>query len=1399
MVPGGFRLLGEVRRFFLTVAAVVPLSFYGAAGSLPAQCTEVINESFEDGMMTGMTVGSASIGPFDPARGCPNQVLQLTPPVQNQGGFAWFQPQFDLSMRRVEVEFDVFIGRSTTQFNGANPDTSTPADGVSVIFQFDSDLSATGGPGGNLGTGNFRGNLSPYIAVAFDIWDNAFDPESGCDNNTPATCHIELNQNVASPIDTPSNQTNADLGALAPNFTASADVYGSRDPAIPAGSCIPGDLIHVRIIFDRKVAVILRGGIGESGGAYPETRVLEYEPAAFPARLSNIGFAASTGGRVADHWVDNVVVRECDSLVTETAEPLLLAAAMNAGGDEVDATAELGFAFRADGTFGEVFEEVGDIETGIERRTSRFGRVGGGTPASTTSSIDVTQISGAGPLTEDVLQASRSDGAGMRYLAEVIPDLRYRVSLYFAENSPQAITPDGRGDRPLHVSLNGERVLTNWSAAAAAGNGIGDPTIPCGARLNTAVRIDYEVDAPNTGKGSGLLTIDVDPGDATLSPSLNAVSFEFVDAIVKPLPITGPMESYEVEPPDCSGPQIVDDFSAGPAGMCPTGWVCRTNNFAPRVEAGRFKILDDATGGTATTVYHSQVINPRDQDLHVEFDLFMANPDGGGNPTAGGFEAADGVTFFIRQGTTDTALGGAGGAIGIPAGTGMCVEFDTWFGGGNDPSGFNNAQAYGHVGINNLTTTSFITNVGYDSNLRPVANGGTGWVDFFHANGMHVEIDITDGQNVSVTITGTAHGGLPFGPTVVAAFALDASLLNTDQARFGFSAGTGARTHHAFVDNFEFGGCELLIDDTPFRAQALADWDGSRGELHVNSGGPTLFCSATRDPAPGASGDPGAGGGAGSSAVIWIGDEASQGTTATDPDGLYTVSFVPGGGGLSALSVARSNMGDFDARGTTPGLDDNDKIFHSARVGDCRYDIPVENGEFEVTVYFANLQAATAGTGQRFFHVDIDGTREMGFEHCEFRGRPALGAPFPNPAFGFDELFDPVGAAERLYAVPAELCRIQPSGPICPQNGVTAGDDPDQDFVPAREECGNAAAFSIRRRVMVADGVLTIAVVESRIGVVGEGGGAQLAQEPISPNRDPLISGFSVSRIDTTPPAPPLALAATAGTIDVSLDWTDSTEPDFVNYVLKRSETQGGPYTDIATLTESEHVDTDVVDGTTYCYVVCAVDDFENRSGPSNEACATPDATAPAAPANLTAEGSDGQVDLDWDDNVESDLDMYVVKRSETQGGPYTEIATVSESSHADTTVVNGTTYYYTICAVDELGNVSGPSNEANATPSAGPIFVRGDADGSGDVPGTTADMIRYANVCFLGTGEFPCRAAADLDGDGQVCGAVTDIVYLANFLFLGSGPAPPLPFPGCGIGNEADIVLGCESHPCMP
>jgi hypothetical protein len=93
-------------------------------------------------------------------------------------------------------------------------------------------------------------------------------------------------------------------------------------------------------------------------------------------------------------------------------------------------------------------------------------------------------------------------------------------------------------------------------------------------------------------------------------------------------------------------------------------------------------------------------------------------------------------------------------------------------------------------------------------------------------------------------------------------------------------------------------------------------------------------------------------------------------------------------------------------------------------------------------------------------------------------------------------------------------------------------------------------------------------------------------------------------------------------------------------------------------------------------------------------------------------------------------------------------------------------------------------------------IIKRGDVNGDGAVPGSTVDILYYANWAFLGQAPPPCRAAADANGDGQVGGTTADIIFLASFLFLGAAP-PPAPFPGCGPATPADVALGCETPNC--
>ena len=71
---------------------------------------------------------------------------------------------------------------------------------------------------------------------------------------------------------------------------------------------------------------------------------------------------------------------------------------------------------------------------------------------------------------------------------------------------------------------------------------------------------------------------------------------------------------------------------------------------------------------------------------------------------------------------------------------------------------------------------------------------------------------------------------------------------------------------------------------------------------------------------------------------------------------------------------------------------------------------------------------------------------------------------------------------------------------------------------------------------------------------------------------------------------------------------------------------------------------------------------------------------APLAPANLTAVGGDEEVSLSWDDVP--DATSYQVKRSLTNGGPYTVVGSPAVSSFTDLGLFNGTPYYYVVSAM---------------------------------------------------------------------------------------------------------------------
>ena len=87
----------------------------------------------------------------------------------------------------------------------------------------------------------------------------------------------------------------------------------------------------------------------------------------------------------------------------------------------------------------------------------------------------------------------------------------------------------------------------------------------------------------------------------------------------------------------------------------------------------------------------------------------------------------------------------------------------------------------------------------------------------------------------------------------------------------------------------------------------------------------------------------------------------------------------------------------------------------------------------------------------------------------------------------------------------------------------------------------------------------------------------------------------------------------------------------------------------------------------------------------------------PSAPAGLADTAGNATVNLSW--TAGSGATGYYVKRSITSGTE-AQVASVTATSYTDTSVTNGTKYYYVVSAYNSYGT-SGNSNEVNATPSA--------------------------------------------------------------------------------------------------
>lgn len=105
-------------------------------------------------------------------------------------------------------------------------------------------------------------------------------------------------------------------------------------------------------------------------------------------------------------------------------------------------------------------------------------------------------------------------------------------------------------------------------------------------------------------------------------------------------------------------------------------------------------------------------------------------------------------------------------------------------------------------------------------------------------------------------------------------------------------------------------------------------------------------------------------------------------------------------------------------------------------------------------------------------------------------------------------------------------------------------------------------------------------------------------------------------------------------------------------------------------------------------------------SGGSNSGSSTTPDSVPSVPTSVTATAGNGQIVLSWaTGSGATSYSIYRATTSKSEGSTAYQSG-ITGTSYTDTGLTNGTTYYYTVAAVNSAG-ISAQSTEASATPVA--------------------------------------------------------------------------------------------------
>jgi titin len=208
---------------------------------------------------------------------------------------------------------------------------------------------------------------------------------------------------------------------------------------------------------------------------------------------------------------------------------------------------------------------------------------------------------------------------------------------------------------------------------------------------------------------------------------------------------------------------------------------------------------------------------------------------------------------------------------------------------------------------------------------------------------------------------------------------------------------------------------------------------------------------------------------------------------------------------------------------------------------------------------------------------------------------------------------------------------------------------------------------------------------------------------------DIAFDDVSVAQSLLTQPTAPI-LSATAADSAVSLSWTTPSDggSSITGYYIYRGTSSGAEslLTTVGPNTNA-YSDTGLSNGASYYYEVAAVNSL--GTGPlSTEVQATPSASAPAAPT-LSGTAGNATVGLSWTTPGDggSPITGYAIYRGTSSGGESLLTTVGVTNSYTDTSVTNGTAYYYEVAAVNGVGT-GALSTEVAETPQSPPAAPTG-------------------------------------------------------------------------------------------